>query len=123
MSERLTELQRQRALIQNHLSWLDREIAAAQGLPTSPQASPVPISTPALSHIAASITTPAAKTLETTDELEAERIIGQFHRDPNLLKTDTRRGCLTAFALALGLMALVTFIAYWLYARHLGRWW
>lgn len=123
MSERLTELQRQRALIQNHLSWLDREIAAAQGLPIPPQASPIPNATPALSHITAPITAPTAKALETTDEVEAERIIGRFQQDPNTLKTDTRRGCLTAFALALGLMALVTFIAYWLYARHLGRWW
>lgn len=123
MSERLTELQRQRALIQNHLSWLDREIAAAQGLPIPPQTSPIPNATPALSHIAAPVTAPIAKAVETTDEVEAERIIGRFQQDPNTLKTNTRRGCLTAFALALGLMALVTFIAYWLYARHLGRWW
>lgn len=61
--------------------------------------------------------------LASADQAEADKIISQFQRDPNVLKTDARRGCLTAFGLAFGLLALVAFIAYWLYARHLGRWW
>jgi hypothetical protein len=31
MSDRLPELRRQRALVAEHLAWLDREIAAAGG--------------------------------------------------------------------------------------------
>ena len=124
MTERLTELLRQRALIQEHLAWLDHEIATEQGLSASPHASPGPSMPPPIpAKIDTPINTSPTKPLNAKDEAEAENIIGQFRADPNALKTDTRRGCLTAFALALGLLALLTFIAYWLYARHLGRWW
>lgn len=49
MSDRLAELRRQRALVEDHLAWLEREIAVAEkaggvGLPTSP--SPAITSTP-----------------------------------------------------------------------------
>ncbi len=47
MSDRLTDLRRQRAAIQQHLDWLDREIAAEQtgpGAPPAPApAAPVPV--------------------------------------------------------------------------------
>ena len=47
MSDRLQELRRQRALIEEHLRWLDAEIAASQG-PNRPPAAPPPVSpTPA----------------------------------------------------------------------------
>lgn len=50
MSDRLTDLRRQRAAIQQHLDWLDREIAAAQGdpetTPTPASPAPVPLSPP-----------------------------------------------------------------------------
>lgn len=123
MSERLTELLRQRTLIQDHLAWLDREIAAEQGQPTPPRDAANPSIPSTLAKIAMPATATATKRLSAIDEAEAEKIIGQFQRDPNTLKTDARRGILTAFGIAFGLLTLVAFIAYWLYARHLGRWW
>lgn len=41
MSQRLAELQRQRALLQEHLDWLEREIAAEQLRSTEPTSAPV----------------------------------------------------------------------------------
>jgi len=114
MPDRLPELQRQRALLQDHLAWLDREIAAAQGklVPMPPAASqPAPAKAP------------AAPLHSATSEAAAEIIISQYQKDPGSVKTDTKRGCLTIFGYAMGVLALTAFISYWLYARHLGRWW
>jgi hypothetical protein len=118
MSERLPELLRQRALIQEHLAWLDREIAAAQGLPTPPR----PVATSPLTAPAPT-TIHAPLGISSKIDDEAATIIGQYQKDPNVLKTDTKRGCLVAFGIGFGLFAVIAFIAYWLYARHLGRWW
>jgi hypothetical protein len=115
MSDRLTELQRQRALIQEHLAWLDHEIAAAQGKPL-----PTPL---VASQLPSGKLPQAIATLSTPNEADAEKIISQYHKDPSSLNKDTKRGCLMAFGLAMGVIALASFVAYWLYARHLGRWW
>jgi hypothetical protein len=115
MSDRLTELQRQRALIQEHLAWLDREIATAQGKPLPP-----PL---VASQLAPANAPQATATLSPPNEPEVEKIISQYHKDPGLLNKDTKRGCLIAFGLAMGVLAVGVLIAYWLYARHLGRWW
>ena len=115
MSDRLTELQRQRALIQEHLAWLDHEIAAAQGKPLPP---PIAARPPTPANGAQSTVK-----LPATSGPDVEKIISQYQKDPNALTTDTKRGCLLAFGLAMGVIALAAFVAYWLYARHLGRWW
>ena len=114
MSDRLTELQRQRALIQEHLAWLDHEIAAAQGRPLPP--STATQAAPANGGLS------TAK-LPAASGPDVEKIITQYQKDPNALTTDTKRGCLMAFGIAMGVMALAAFVAYWLYASHLGRWW
>lgn len=49
MSERLEELRRQRALLAQHLAWLDQEIAQAEVAPPSPlRAMPEPPRAPAM---------------------------------------------------------------------------
>lgn len=75
------------------------------------------------SALPASPKNPTLLAASSPKDAEAEKIIGQFHLDPNRLKTDTKRGCLVAFGIGFGLFVLTAFIAYWLYARHLGRWW
>lgn len=55
MSDRLAELRRQRALIHEHLNWLDREIAAAE----KSSGSPLPATTPASAAPSPQITAPA----------------------------------------------------------------
>jgi hypothetical protein len=57
MSDRLSELHRQRALLQQHLAWLDREIALAsqQGATQRPQISdpaPLPPTSPSIAAAA-----------------------------------------------------------------------
>jgi len=122
MSKRLPELLRQRALLQEHLAWLEREIAAEQGTaptetpstssrnnnPSAPQSSQVtPPTPPPLPELPADV----------------EKIVAQYRQDPGSLTQDTRRGCLMIFWIALGSTLLISGIVYWLYARHLGRWW
>ncbi len=115
MPDRLEELLRQRALIQEHLAWLEQEITAAkQGSNAPPlpaQAKPLPQSIP----------TASPSTSQTTTE--AEIILGQFQREASLVQTDTRRGCLIFFFIAMALLTLGLAIGYYFYCRHLGRWW
>jgi len=48
MSDRLSELRRQRALLQQHADWLDREIAACGNTqPAAPVTAPKPVVSPA----------------------------------------------------------------------------
>jgi len=112
MTDRLQELLRQRALLQEHLTWLNREIAAAEGIPSLP----TPVDKP--TKCVAPTTLPAVKS-----SAEAERILGEFKKDANAMKTDTRHGCLIMFAVAMGFFALAVLVGYYFYARHLGRWW
>lgn len=96
--ERLDELRRQRALVRQHLEWLDREIAAAapEDRPATPMpTSPVATATPP--H-------PAAATLPT------------YEPDPEGARQAARRGCfiLAAIILALLTISLVA-IYYWRY--------
>lgn len=76
--------------MQEHLAWLDREIAAESGPPAAPSA-------PA---VAAPPTPPAAA--------DADALIAQYSSSPESLHKDVRKGCLLYFALAsLAVIALV----------------
>lgn len=118
MSDRLQELLRQRALVEEHLAWLDGEIAAAGGesadkseAPLWPAASPAkPASpNPAVSALTA---TPPAVALPSTPALPpevakvADQIIEEYRVEPKALHTDVRKGCLLYFFAALGLVIL-----------------
>jgi hypothetical protein len=97
VSDRLKDLQRQRALAQEQLAWLDREIAAASGgTQHAPPAIPPPgQAVPASAEAAAA----------------AEAIIAKYQRDPAAVQGHVKRGCYVYFILAfvlvgLGLLAL-----------------
>jgi len=110
--ERLSELQRQRALVQAHLAWLDGEIAAASGraLPPGsgsradaalPTAAPGPAPAPASPLPGADATA------------DAEALLRQYGSDPASATAEVRRGCWVAFAgafLALGLFVLLWYL-------------
>ena len=110
--DRLPELLRQRALLQEHLAWLEREIAAASGQewPTYPadaanREAPAPAKPPAAVPSPTAPTAPVPAT--TADEPSvAEEIIDQYRVAPDALKTDLRKGCLLYFFGALALVAL-----------------
>jgi len=100
VSDRLAELQRQRALLQEHLAWLDREITAEQiksGL-TANAAAP-----------AAETTTSPAPEPRANPIPDADALIGQYSASPESLQSDVRKGCFFYVALAtVALIALVT---------------
>lgn len=110
MSDRLQKLLRQRALLQEHLAWLDREIAEAEGVPPLPADRPLP-------------STARATVATDVSAREAEEILGRFQQDASGVQTDTRRGCLIIFSIAMGLLMLAAIVGYYFYGRHLGRWW
>ena len=113
VSDRLAELQRQRALAQEQVAWFDREIAKTGGqlglvAPTSivTPASPVVPTAFAPSDVAAT--------------RAAEEIIAQYQdgHSPQSAAKDMKRGCYLAFFLALGAVALIFLTAYFIYTRR-----
>jgi len=107
MSDRLTELQRQRALMQEHLDWLDQEIAAA-GDRTTPAR---PAQPPAQTKPVFTVTPPASGQ-------NAETILAQYQSDQQAMKKDVRKGCFLYFAGAFLMLVLAVWALY-LYSRRL----
>lgn len=94
MADRLEELRRQRALLQQHLDWLDAEIAQVEPgakPPESPRVSLAPA--------------PAAP-LGRPLPADAEAILSQYRSDPGHVRQDVRKGCLLYFAGAMLLLGL-----------------
>lgn len=124
MSDRLAELVRQRALVQEHLAWLNREIAAAAeaakstpapGGPTAGR-SPVPEAASPSSSLPADIR-PAAPLASppiaaTARAVDPDEIIARYQVAPTAVKQDVRKGCLLYFAGAFVLLGLVLTILY-----------
>lgn len=98
MPDRLPELLRQKVLLQEHLAWLDREIAAhsAVGQPSAP----VPSATAPLRPAPATLPAPAATAAE------AERILEQCRAASADIPGNVKKGCFLYLALALALLAL-----------------
>lgn len=79
--------------MQEHLAWLDREIAAGSGPAVAPPATPPAVPDPARPQ-----PSPA----------DADALIAQYTATPESLHKDVRRGCLLYFALAsLAVISLV----------------
>ena len=91
MSDRLAELRRQRQLLQEHLAWLDREIAATGTPPADPAPGAAPTVNPAPPP-------PAPTAVSGPDE--ADELLRQYTSSPESLQKDVRKGCFLYFALA-----------------------
>jgi hypothetical protein len=121
MSDRLAELRRQRALLTEHVAWLDREIAAEAGKAGSgdpPRAAlpPAPavggsVSTGSRATVDAPATifapvspasTPASRV--TAGATDADAILNEYRVPSEALKTDVRKGCFLYFAVAMALL-------------------
>lgn len=124
MSDRLAELRRQRALVAEHLAWLDDEIEHASGRSSSP--SPTLASTSA--RPATAIVTAALKAgvpiaqeaapLESPAAIaSADAILDEYRVAPKALQSDVRKGCLLYFAVAFVLLGLGV-IGLYLAFRH-----
>lgn len=119
MSDRLDALLRQRALLQEHLAWLDAEIAAA--LPGNAVAPAAPPSTPlrlAPRTVPAPASAPAlplpTSSAPAVASAQADEILESYRTPPGSLKSDIRKGCLLYFVAALALVALGVAALYFL---------
>jgi len=121
MSDRLNDLRRQRALVAEHLAWLDREIAETSGLSTvAPLAapSPTPPAPPAhpepATRVEALVT---AAELSPEAAADAEAILEQYRVQPDSLQTDVKKGCFLYFFAALAFVALAVVGLYFFFQR------
>ncbi|MDO8544157.1 MAG: hypothetical protein Q7S40_27260 [Opitutaceae bacterium] len=141
MSQRLDELRRQRALVQEHLAWLDREIAAAApqksavSTTTISPAAPAPIVTKAepLASTSAAVSSPsvgsgasipsvlsvpsptsagATAAAPPPGELAVEKLLEEYRVAPDAVRQDVRKGCFLYFAAACALFALVVVVLF-----------
>ncbi len=106
VSDRLAELQRQRALAQEQLAWFDREIARETGqapVAVAPTAAPIP----------AGALDQAAK--EAAAARAADDIIARYKKEPGNAVQDARKGCYLWFALLMVTVVLFAAGVYLLY--------
>ncbi len=126
--DRLSDLRRQRALLQEHLAWLDREItlataetnapADATSSPVAPGA-PLPVSvppaggvSPALPAIAPAPTSSTVVSVPAT--VDPEAILEQYRKPGGALHRKVRQGCFLYFAAAFVLLGLGVVALYFL---------
>lgn len=103
MSDRLTELRRLRAHVQEQADWLDREIARHSGSETPATTPPPPAPNPAV----AAPRTPEAAPFD-------EQL---YTADPVAAGAEAKRGCFLYFTLALVLLAAALAGLYYLHYR------
>jgi hypothetical protein len=116
MADRLEELRRQRALVQQHLEWLDREIAAEAGKTQRAETG---------AKLAAVVTSPAKLTappaapgIAPQANPDAEKILDEYRVAPASLHSDVRKGCFLYFGAALAIFFGVVAILYFALSRR-----
>ena len=107
--DRLSELRHQRALVQEQLAWLDREIAAASGAATP--AKPAAQSLPPVSAMPSQPVAPPASGDEVNE------LIKSLEAESRSSLAQTKRGCIWIFSAALVLLVLCL-VAFYLYVSH-----
>ena len=132
MSDRLSQLHRQRALLQEHLAWLDREIAAASEKPAAtapapelktgrplsavqpPPASAIPAATalPATTPVAATTITEAPPS--PVEAAASDAILEKYRVPTGNLQQDVRKGCFLYFAASFVLLGALVAILYYM---------
>ena len=111
MPDRLVELRRQRALVQEHLAWLDREIVAAENAPSAPAAATaVRDARPGPS--AAPVAVARTGNLAPVAAPSPDAILEEYAVAPGTVKSEVRKGCLLYFVAALALLVLVIAVLY-----------
>lgn len=112
-SDRLKQLRRQKALLEEHLAWIQQEIDRAtleQTPPSSPKASRLKEVFPD--------TKPIVESLRPLDEPRqinvASDLYSELGPDTRSAAADTKRGCLIISAVAFGLLGLlVAYVVFW----------
>lgn len=121
-ADRLAELHRQRALLREHLAWLDREIAEASprgDLPAPPLPPAAPASPPAgvLPTPPAPVKAESAATVSPA-ALAPEAILDEYRVAPDTLRTDVRKGCFLYFVGAFAVLAVCVMVLYYALSRR-----
>ena len=98
MSDRLNELQRQRALAQEQLAWLDREIARESGGPAPASVTPTVAAPGVVVAPNRSVGQPTAPS--------AEEILAQYQSRGRPMHEEARRGCIIYFIAAMTMLVL-----------------
>ena len=109
MPDRLDELRKQRALVQQHLTWLDHEIAAVTvtRLTLPPFAMRSSGTRPPISPTA---TTPSVPLGGAKPVVVPE--LSEFQVNPDEVQGDTRKGCIMYAALAFLVLVLILVVIY-----------
>jgi hypothetical protein len=109
MSDRLHVLRRQKALLSEHLAWLDREIAAEERSQPPTLPSPLPIQG-SMAHAPG----------ESTDAVDADALIARYREQESLDPRAARRGCLLAGLAIMALLAAAVVGTYFVFYRNAG---
>jgi hypothetical protein len=126
MSKRLNQLTHQKQLLEEHLRWLDQEIANESGQKNSLVESGIPpteeAATPLL-HVQKQssfeqvdpVKAAAFDTGKEIDETEilSEQLISQYAHVSSRREMDPRMGLILFFGGILGFLALTVFLVYW----------
>ncbi|MBI4625166.1 MAG: hypothetical protein HY736_18345 [Verrucomicrobia bacterium] len=118
-ADRLAELLRQRALLQEHLAWLDREIVDASPRTTPRDSSPPPpLPAPAPLDTASAAREPVLpEAAPPAAVLAPDAIIEEYRVAPDALRTDVRKGCFLYFAAAFAVLILGVMAMYFALRR------
>jgi len=102
VSDRLKDLQRQRALQQEHLAWLDQEIAKEAGQ-AGASGNAIPVSP--LTH---RVSAPKLESILPASDItaDAEAIIEKYQNTGPSVQSQVKRGCFMYFFLALALVGV-----------------
>ena len=144
-ADRLAELLRQRALLQGHVAWLDREIDAVTSQPAATDPAVLPPRTGAMTSgvprasapsapasfatgaTAAEAVLPAASPARSSPALapatprvaiEADAILDEYRVAPDALKTGVRQGCFLYLILAFAVLGLGVTALYFTIGRR-----
>jgi hypothetical protein len=122
MADRLQELLQQRALIREHLAWLEGEIAAASGKSATPEntawPAPAPVSPAAATSAPASVSSaPAFHPRHSPSKEDPDAMIARLAAAEKTTPVPTKKGCWIVFV-----SGLIFFgVAAWVLLRFFYR--
>jgi hypothetical protein len=121
VSDRLAELQRQRALAQEQLAWFDREIAKETGRApaAAPESAPAMVPYPPSARPVVVPVAPIAPTSDAATAHVADEIIAQYEKSPQSAAKDAKKGCYLWFVFGLGMLVIcgVSIYLFYTYLR------
>jgi hypothetical protein len=117
VSDRLAELQRQRALAQEQLAWFDREIAKESARTGTAAPLPAAAEAPIILSVKSMVVPaePVAPLNAAAAARVADEIIAQYEKNPQNAAKDVKKGCYLWFAFGLGMLVISAVGIYLIY--------